>query len=64
MVKPANSYDGFTVFVSGGSYIAPALYPDYPYAKASVRAVGCAVANATSTGDIPVSYFVRGRWKQ
>ena len=64
MVKPANSYDGFTVFVSGGSYIAPALYPDYPYAKASVSAVGCAVANATGTGDIPVSYFVRGRWKQ
>ena len=64
MIKPANSYDGFTVFVSGGSYIAPALYPDYPYAKASVSAVGCAVANATSAGDVPVSYFVRGRWKQ
>lgn len=64
IVKPANSYDGFTVFVSGGSYIAPVLYPDYPYAKASVSAVGCAVANATSAGDIPVSYFVRGRWKQ
>ena len=64
MVKPANSYDGFTVFVSGGSYIAPMLYPDYPYAKASVSAVGCAVANAPQTGDVPVSYFVRGRWKQ
>ena len=64
MIKPANSYDGFTVFVSGGSYIAPALYPDYPYAKASVSAVGCAAANATSAGSIPVSYFVRGRWKQ
>ena len=64
MVKPANSYDGFTVFVSGGSYIAPVLYPDYPYAKASVSAVGCAVANATSAGDVHVSYFVRGRWKQ
>lgn len=64
MVKPANSYDGFIVFVSGGSYIAPVLYPDYPYAKASVSAVGCAVANATGTGDVLVSYFVRGRWKQ
>lgn len=63
MVKPANSYEGFTVFVSGGSYIAPALYPDYPYGKASISTVGCAVANATGKGDIPVSYFVRGRWK-
>lgn len=64
MVKPANSYNDFTVIVSGGSYTAPSLYTDYPYAKASVSAVGCAVANATQTGDIPVSYFVRGRWKQ
>ena len=63
MVKPAKSYNDFTVFVSGGSYLAPAPYPDYPYAKASISTVSCAVANVTGEGDIPISYLVRGRWK-
>lgn len=64
LVKPVGSYDDFTVIVSGGTYFAPGLYPDYPKDKASISAVGCAVVNATGTGDVPVSYFVRGRWKQ
>lgn len=63
MVKPNGSCDDFTVIVSGGTYFAPGLYPDYPKDKASISAVGCAVVNATGTGDVPVSYFVRGRWK-
>ena len=64
MVKPVGSYDDFTIIVSGGTYFAPGLYPDYPKDKASISTVGCAVVNATGTGDVPVSYFVRGRWKQ
>ena len=64
MVKPAGSCDDFIVIVSGGAYFAPSLYPDYPKDKASISTIGCAVANVTRTGDIPVSYFVRGRWKQ
>lgn len=63
MVKPANSFDDFTVIVSGGGYFAPVLYPDYPKEKASVSTLTCAVANVTDTGYIPVCYFVRGRWK-
>lgn len=63
MVKPVNSYDDFTVIVSGGTYSAPMLYPYYPIDKSSINTVGCAVADAKETGDIPVGYFVRGRWK-
>ena len=63
LVKPVNSYDDFTVIVSGGTYFAPALYPYYPTDKASISTVGCAVADAKERGDIPVGYFVRGRWK-
>lgn len=63
LIKPANSYNDFTIIISGGAYFASALYPDYPINKASVNIVKCAVANATDRGDIPVNYFVRGRWK-
>lgn len=63
MVKPANSYDDFAIFVSGGAYTAPVLYPDVPYEKASVSVVTCGVFGATETDDIPVSYLVLGRWK-
>ena len=63
MVKPVNSYDDFTVIVSGGTYFAPMLYPYYPKDKASISTVGCAVADVRETGDIHVGYFVRGRWK-
>ena len=62
-VKPVNSYDDFTVIVSGGTYFAPMLYPYYPTDKSSISTVGCAVADVRETGDIPVGYFVRGRWK-
>lgn len=63
LVKPVNSYDDFTVIVSGGAYFASALYPYYPTDKASISAVGCAVADVKERGDITVGYFVRGRWK-
>lgn len=63
MVKPANSYNDFTVIISGGANFSSRLYPDYPVDKASVNAVKCAVENATDRGDIPVNYIVRGRWK-
>ncbi len=63
LVKPVNSYDDFTVIVSGGTYFAPMLYPYYPTDKSSISTVGCAVADVRETGDITVGYFVRGRWK-
>lgn len=63
MVKPANSCDDFTVFVSGGAYFAKTLYPDYPMEEASVSTVQCAVADVTDTGNIFIGYSVRGRWK-
>ena len=63
MVKPSNSYNDFTVILTGGTYFAPMLYPYYPIEQTSVTEVGCAVANATEKGDIPVCYFVRGRWR-
>ena len=63
MVKPVNSYDDFTVIVSGGAYFAPTLYPYYPTDKASINTVACAVADVKEREDIPVSYFVRGSWK-
>lgn len=63
LVKPVNSYDDFTVIVSGGAYFAPMLYPFYQVEKASVSTVGCAIADVKEKGYIPVGYFVRGRWK-
>lgn len=63
MVKPANSCNDFDMFVIGNSNIAPVLYIDYPKDEASISDVACAVADAKETGDIVVSYFVRGRWK-
>lgn len=61
--KTANSYDKFSVYVSGGSNIAPVLYPYYPLNDATVSKVSCAIIYGTATGTIAVNYLVRGYWK-
>ena len=63
MVKPANSYDDFTITATSTNYIAPTVYADYPKAKASISSVSVAVNNAVEKGVVAVCYFVRGRWK-
>ena len=63
MVKPANSYDDFTVAITSSSYIAPTLYTNLQKNKTSISTVGCAVNNAVEKGTVAVCYFVRGRWK-
>lgn len=63
MVKPANSYNDFDMFVTSNSKIAPVLNIYYPEEDSSIITVVCGVIDVKETGDILVSYFVRGRWK-
>ena len=61
--KTANSRLRFSIFVSGGDYIAPVLYPKYPLSESTVSKVACAAAYVTETGTTTVNYLVRGWWK-
>lgn len=61
--KTANSRSRFSIFVSGGDYIAPVLYPRYPVSESTVTKVYCAVTYVTDTGTTTVNYLVRGWWK-
>lgn len=61
--KTANSRSRFNIFVSGGDYIAPVLYPRYPVTESTVTKVYCAVTYVTDTGTTTVNYLVRGWWK-
>ena len=61
--KPANSYDKFSVFVSGCDYFAPIFYSEYPISKSVVNTVCCAAENAKEKGTTTINYIVRGYWK-
>lgn len=61
--KTANSRSRFNIFVSGGDYLAPVLYPRYPVSESTVSKVCCAVIYVTATGTTTVNYLVRGWWK-
>ena len=61
--KTANSRSRFSIFVSGGDYNAPVLYPKYPVSESTVSKVCCAVTYATEKGTTTVNYLVRGWWK-
>ena len=61
--KTENSRSRFSIFVSGGDYIAPVLYPQYPVSESTVSVVRCAVANATGKSPITINYLVKGYWK-
>ena len=61
--KTANSRSRFSIFVSGGDYNAPVLYPRYPVSESTVSKVCCAVIFATEKGTTTVNYLVRGWWK-
>lgn len=61
--KTANSRSRFSIFVSGGDYIAPVLYPKYPLSELTVSKVACAAAYVTETGTTTVNYLIRGWWK-
>lgn len=61
--KTANSRSRFSIFVSGGDYNAPVLYPKYPVSESTVSKVCCAVTYATENGTTTVNYLVRGWWK-
>ena len=61
--KTANSRSRFSIFVSGGDYIAPVLYPRYPVSESTVSKVCCAVTYVTEKGTTTVNYLVRGWWK-
>ena len=61
--KTANSRSKFNIFVSGGDYIAPVIYPRYPISESNVNKVCCAVTYVTATGTTTVNYLVRGWWK-
>ena len=61
--KTANSRSRFSIFVSGGDYNAPVLYPKYPVSESTVSKVCCAVTYATEKGTTTVNYLVRGYWK-
>lgn len=61
--KTADSRSKFNIFVSGGDYIAPVLYPRYPISESIVSKVCCAVTYVTATGTTTVNYLVRGYWK-
>lgn len=61
--KTANSRSRFSIFVSGGDYNAPVLYPKYPVSESTVSKVCCAVTYATEKGNTTVNYLVRGWWK-
>lgn len=61
--KTANSYDRFSVFVSGSDYFADSLYAEFPLAKSVVNTVSCAVDNAKQTGTTAINYLVSGYWK-
>lgn len=61
--KTANSRSRFSIFVSGGDYIAPVLYPRYPVSESTVSKVCCAVTFATEKGATTVNYLVLGWWK-
>lgn len=61
--KTANSRSRFNIFVSGGDYLAPVLYPKYPVSESTVSKVSCAVMYVTEKGTTTVNYLVRGYWK-
>lgn len=61
--KTANSRSRFSIFVSGGDYNAPVIYPKYPVSESTVSKVCCAVTYATEKGTTTVNYLVRGWWK-
>jgi len=61
--KTANSRSRFSIFVSGGDYNAPVLYPKYPVSESTVSKVCCAVMYVTEKGTTTVNYLVRGYWK-
>lgn len=61
--KTANSRSRFNIFVSGGDYNAPVLYPRYPISESTVSKVCCAVTYVTEKGTTAVNYLVRGWWK-
>ena len=61
--KTANSRSRFNIFVSGGDYLAPVLYPKYPVSESTVSKVSCAVMYVTEKGTTTVNYLVRGWWK-
>lgn len=62
-MKTANSRSRFSIFVSGGDYIAPVIYPSYPVSESTVSKVSCAVMYVTGKGTTTVNYLVRGYWK-
>lgn len=61
--KTANSRSRFSIFVSGGDYNAPVIYPKYPVSESTVSKVCCAVTYATEKGTTTVNYLVCGWWK-
>lgn len=61
--KTANSRSRFNIFVSGGDYMAPVIYPRYPISESTVDKVCCAATYVTATGTTTVNYLVHGWWK-